>query len=50
MQPLTKPPTPRSKKGIGFGLGVEVVQDAVQAGWQRSNSSCGWDGAFATII
>ena len=25
-----------------------MVQDAVQAGWQRSNGSCGWDGAFGT--
>jgi CubicO group peptidase (beta-lactamase class C family) len=29
---------------------VEVVQDAVQAGWQRANGSCGWDGAFGTIF
>ncbi len=34
--------------GIGFGLSVEVVQDAVQAGWRRSNGSYGWDGAFGT--
>ena len=26
------------------------MQDAVQAGWQRSNGSCGWDGAFGTIF
>jgi CubicO group peptidase (beta-lactamase class C family) len=37
-------------QGIGFGLSVEVVQDAVQAGWQRSNGSYGWDGAFGTIF
>jgi CubicO group peptidase (beta-lactamase class C family) len=40
----------RPEKGIGFGLGVEVVQDAVQAGWRRSNRSYGWDGAFGTIF
>ncbi len=40
----------RPQKGIGFGFGVEVVQDAVQAGWQRSNGSFGWDGAFGTIF
>lgn len=37
-------------KGIGFGFGVEVVQNAVQAGWQRSNGSYGWDGAFGTTF
>jgi CubicO group peptidase (beta-lactamase class C family) len=37
-------------KGIGFGLGVEVVQDAVQANWRRSNGSYGWDGAFGTTF
>jgi CubicO group peptidase (beta-lactamase class C family) len=37
-------------RGIGFGLGVEVVQDAVQAGWLRSNGSYGWDGAFGTTF
>ena len=35
-------------KGMGFGLTVEVVQDAVQAGTFRSNGSFGWDGAFGT--
>jgi CubicO group peptidase (beta-lactamase class C family) len=40
----------RPDKGIGFGLGVEVVLDAVQAGWRRSNGSYGWDGAFGTIF
>ncbi len=32
-------------KGMGFGLTVEVVQDAVRAGMYRSNGSFGWDGA-----
>jgi CubicO group peptidase (beta-lactamase class C family) len=35
-------------KGMGFGLSVEVVVDAVQAGSFRSNGSFGWDGAFGT--
>jgi CubicO group peptidase (beta-lactamase class C family) len=35
-------------KGMGFGLTVEVVQDAVVAGMYRSNGSFGWDGAFGT--
>jgi CubicO group peptidase (beta-lactamase class C family) len=40
----------RPREGLGFGFGVEVVQDAVTAGWQRSNGSYGWDGAFGTIF
>jgi CubicO group peptidase (beta-lactamase class C family) len=40
----------RPPQGLGFGLGVEVVQDAVTAGWRRSNDSYGWDGAFGTIF
>jgi CubicO group peptidase (beta-lactamase class C family) len=40
----------RPQEGLGFGLGVEVVQDAVTAGWRRSNGSYGWDGAFGTIF
>jgi CubicO group peptidase (beta-lactamase class C family) len=40
----------RPPQGLGFGFGVEVVQDAVQAGWRRSNGSYGWDGAFGTIF
>jgi CubicO group peptidase (beta-lactamase class C family) len=40
----------RPREGLGFGLGVEVVQDAVAAGWPRSNGSYGWDGAFGTIF
>ena len=35
-------------KGMGFGLTVEVVEDAIQAGTFRSNGSFGWDGAFGT--
>jgi CubicO group peptidase (beta-lactamase class C family) len=40
----------RPAQGVGFGLSVEVVLDAVQAGWRRSNGSYGWDGAFGTIF
>ena len=35
-------------EGMGFGLTVEVVQDAIEAGTYRSNGSFGWDGAFGT--
>ena len=35
-------------KGMGFGLTVEVVEDAVRAGTFRSDGSFGWDGAFGT--
>jgi CubicO group peptidase (beta-lactamase class C family) len=35
-------------EGMGFGLTVEVVQDAAEAGTFRSNGSFGWDGAFGT--
>jgi CubicO group peptidase (beta-lactamase class C family) len=35
-------------KGMGFGLGVEVVQDAVRAGTFRSNGSFGWGGSYGT--
>jgi CubicO group peptidase (beta-lactamase class C family) len=37
-------------QGIGFGLGVEVVQDPIKAGWLRSKGSYGWDGAFGTTF
>lgn len=40
----------RPENGIGFGLGVEVVLDPVQADWRRSPGSFGWDGAFGTIF
>jgi CubicO group peptidase (beta-lactamase class C family) len=35
-------------KGMGFGLTVEVVMDAVAANRRESNGSFGWDGAFGT--
>jgi CubicO group peptidase (beta-lactamase class C family) len=35
-------------EGMGFGLTVEIVEDAIEAGTYRSNGSFGWDGAFGT--
>jgi CubicO group peptidase (beta-lactamase class C family) len=35
-------------QGMGFGLTVEVVLDAVKANRRTSNGSFGWDGAFGT--
>jgi CubicO group peptidase (beta-lactamase class C family) len=35
-------------KGMGFGLTVEVVGDAVAAGRRVSNGTFGWGGAFGT--
>ena len=42
------PPELGRAEGLGFGLTVEVVQDAIAAGTFRSNGSFGWDGAFGT--
>ena len=39
---------PGRPKGSGFGLSVQVVSDAVAAGYRVSNGSYGWDGAFGT--
>lgn len=36
------------RQGMGFGLTVEVVLDAVKANRRTSNGSFGWDGAFGT--
>jgi CubicO group peptidase (beta-lactamase class C family) len=35
-------------QGMGFGLSMEVVLDAVRANRRVSNGSFGWDGAFGT--
>jgi CubicO group peptidase (beta-lactamase class C family) len=35
-------------RGRGFGLSVQVISDAVAAGYRVSNGSYGWDGAFGT--
>ena len=34
--------------GRAFGLGVQVVSNAVAAGYRVSDGSFGWDGAFGT--
>lgn len=38
----------RAPKGVGFGLGGEVVVNAVDAHLRKPNGSYGWDGAFGT--
>jgi CubicO group peptidase (beta-lactamase class C family) len=37
-----------ARRGMGFGLTVEVVMDPIAAGQPRSTGSFGWDGAFGT--
>ena len=37
-----------TRRGMGFGLTVEVVTDPIAAGQRRSAGSYGWDGAFGT--
>lgn len=39
----------RPPKGVGFGLGGEVVVDSVAARLRRPNGSYGWSGAFGTF-
>ena len=38
----------RPPKGMGFGLGGEVVMSAVDARMRKPDGSYGWDGAFGT--
>jgi CubicO group peptidase (beta-lactamase class C family) len=38
----------RSAKGVGFGLGGEVVLNAAEARLRKPDGSYGWDGAFGT--
>ncbi len=38
----------RPPKGVGFGLGGEVVVSAVDARMRKPNGSYGWDGAYGT--
>ena len=38
----------RPAHGMGYGLLVGIVEDAVAAGLRVSNGSFGWDGAFGT--
>jgi CubicO group peptidase (beta-lactamase class C family) len=47
--PLFAESTPNgARKGMGFGLTVEVVVDPIDAGRRTSAGSFGWDGAFGT--
>jgi CubicO group peptidase (beta-lactamase class C family) len=39
---------PGRSRGRGFGLSVQVVSDAIAAGYRVSSGSFGWDGAFGT--
>lgn len=38
----------RPAKGVGFGLGGEVVLNNAEARMRKPNGSYGWDGAFGT--
>jgi CubicO group peptidase (beta-lactamase class C family) len=38
----------RAPKGVGFGLGGEVVLNAAEARLRKPNGSYGWDGAYGT--
>ena len=38
----------RPPKGVGFGLGGEVVVSAVEARLRKPDGSYGWDGAYGT--
>ncbi len=42
--------TTGGRTGLGFGLTVDVVLDAVEAGQSRSTGSFGWGGAFGTYF
>jgi CubicO group peptidase (beta-lactamase class C family) len=37
-------------RGVGYGLGVSVMQDQVAAGMRVSNGSFGWNGAFGAKL
>jgi CubicO group peptidase (beta-lactamase class C family) len=39
---------PGRPKGRSFGLSVQVINDAVAAGFRVSDGSFGWDGAYGT--
>ena len=47
-QDLIWPKPDDTLEKLGFGLTVEIVQDAIEAGTFRPNGSFGWDGAFGT--
>ena len=40
----------RPARGMGFGLGVQVVQDPVAADLRQSKGTFGWAGAYGTNI
>jgi CubicO group peptidase (beta-lactamase class C family) len=40
----------RPARGMGFGLGVQVVEDPVAADLRQSKGSWGWAGAYGTNI
>ena len=39
---------PGRRKGLSFGLSVQVVSDPIAANYRVSEGSFGWDGAFGT--
>jgi len=40
----------RPARGMGFGLGVQVVEDPAAAGLAQSKGSWGWAGAYGTNV
>jgi CubicO group peptidase (beta-lactamase class C family) len=40
----------RPAAGMGFGLGVQVVEDPAMAGLRQSKGSWGWAGAYGTNV
>ena len=40
----------RPARGMGFGLGVQVVEDPIAADMRQSKGSWGWAGAYGTNI
>jgi len=40
----------RPPRGMGFGLGVQVVEDPVAAGMRVSKGAWGWAGAYGTNV
>ena len=40
----------RPAAGMGFGLGVQVVEDPALAGLRQSKGSWGWAGAYGTNV
>jgi CubicO group peptidase (beta-lactamase class C family) len=40
----------RPARGMGFGLGVQVVEDPVAADLRQSKGTWGWAGAYGTNV